>query len=200
MAAFFVPARISFSNEEVQASSAIPTSTPEVVVASTTPEALPAANAPIQLPPSVPLHIVIPTGEVNASIIPVGITKQGNLDTPHNYTQAGWYQYGPIPGNIGDAVIDGHVDNGGSIDGPFKHLSDVQIGDDIQIVGANGQTLHFTVTKTDVYSYKAFPSEDVFHSDEKNGAYLKIITCHGSFVKKDGTYDQRLVVTAILDK
>src|ERR1700722_17102742 len=60
---------------------------------------------------SQPNRIIIPTAGVNVPIINVGVTPQGNLDVPHNFTQAGWYMYGTVPGAIGSAVIDGHVDN-----------------------------------------------------------------------------------------
>jgi hypothetical protein len=70
----------------------------------------------------VPTNLNIPNAKVTTNIIEVGITPKGNLDVPGNYTEVGWYKYGTRPGEVGSAVLDGHVDNGGKIPGPFKHF------------------------------------------------------------------------------
>jgi sortase (surface protein transpeptidase) len=61
---------------------------------------------------------------------------------------------------------------------------------------STGQVLHYKVSESNVYPTNAFPGETVFHETGKQ--YLKIITCHGTFVPSLGTYNQRLVVTAEL--
>lgn len=145
---------------------------------------------------AVPAHLVIPNAKVEASIIKVGVTPKGNLDVPNNYKEVGWYKSGVVPGQMGSAVIDGHVDNGGATPGPFKHLKDLKAGDDIYVTMNDGSILHYAVANSDVYLTSKFPSTKIFtQSDNK---YLKIITCHGTFVPRLNTYDQRLVVTAVL--
>lgn len=144
-----------------------------------------------------PSHLIIPNAHVDASIIPVGVTNTNNLDVPPNFVQVGWYKLGPKPGEIGNTVLDGHVDNGGSIDGVFKHLRDLKSGDDIYVTGADGKQLHYKVDHSDVYLTTQFPSDLVFN--QNNGQpILRIITCHGTYVPSVGTYDHRLVVTATL--
>ena len=144
----------------------------------------------------IPARITIAAAKVSADIIPVGVTPTGNLDTPHNFVQAGWYKYGTKPGQVGSAVIDGHVDNGASIPGPFKRLDKVRVGDDIAIDASDGSVLHFTVLSSDVYKTSAFPSDSIFN--DHRAPLLKIITCHGRFIASKKTYDERLVVTAYL--
>ncbi len=143
-----------------------------------------------------PIHITIPAARVNAEVINVGVTKTNNLDVPPNFVQVGWYKYGPLPGTDGNAVIDGHVDNGASIDGVFKHLRDVESGDLVSIKMSDGTLVRYEITGTEVVKTTEFPGHSVFHEGE--GAILKIITCHGKFVKAMDTYDQRLIVTAKL--
>jgi len=140
--------------------------------------------------------LVIPTANVNAHIIPVGVTATNNLDVPPNYTEVGWYKYGPRPGEQGNVVLDAHVDNGANIPGPFKHLRKAKVGDEISIHAEDGSEIKYRIIRTDVYWTKEFPSELIFH--EKGGALLKLITCHGTFIPSEDTYDQRLVVTAAL--
>lgn len=154
------------------------------------------AKFPAVNPIATPKHISIPKALVNAPVIDVGITEDGKMDVPNNYTQTGWYKYGTLPGKIGSAVIDGHVDDGGKIPGPFKNLKKVKAGDDIYVTMSDGSILKYFVLSADVYKTDSFPGEKVFHESGK--AYLKIITCHGKWVAKKNTYDQRLVVKAVL--
>jgi LPXTG-site transpeptidase (sortase) family protein len=146
--------------------------------------------------PSVPVEIYIPSIDLNTGIVDVGITKEGNLDVPPNYTQVGWYKYGTLPGEVGSAVLDGHVDNGALIPGPFKNLKDVKEGDEIFVLTENGITLKYTITSIDIYDTNKFPGEFIFH--DKSGPLLKLITCHGKYIKSLKTYDKRLVVTGLL--
>ncbi|HEX7724685.1 MAG TPA: class F sortase [Candidatus Paceibacterota bacterium] len=143
-----------------------------------------------------PARISIPTATVNAEIIPIGVTKTNNLDVPPNFVQTGWYKYGPIPGQIGNAVIDGHVDNAGSIDGPFKHLTNARVGDEIYVTMSDGSVVTFVVTDASIYLTTQFPSRSVFVGDGQT-AVLKIITCNGTYKPSMGTYDHRLIVTAV---
>lgn len=142
-----------------------------------------------------PERIIIPAVGVNADIIDIGVTPQNNLDVPPNFVQAGWYKYGPIPGAQGNAVIDGHVDNGGSTPGPFKNLKNVRIGDLISVKLNNDTYQTFRIASTSVVDYKKFPSESVFRGG--SDSVLKIITCHGTFLPLADTYNQRLIVTAV---
>jgi LPXTG-site transpeptidase (sortase) family protein len=144
---------------------------------------------------SKPTHLKIPAAKVDANIIDIGVTKDGKLDVPNNYKEVGWYKYGTAPGQMGSAVLDGHVDNASTIPGPFKHLRDVKAGDDIAVSMSDGSVLHYTVTESNVYNLDKFPGEKVFHETGKQ--YLKIITCHGTFVPSLKTYNQRLIVTAV---
>jgi sortase (surface protein transpeptidase) len=144
--------------------------------------------------PSIPKRLIIPTAKVNARVVGVTVTDEGNLDVPPNLVEVGWYSPGTIPGDVGSAVLDGHVDNGAFTDGVFKHLRDVKLGDEISVVGENGQTIKFVVTESNVYQTDSFPAESVFH--KYDGATIKIITCHGKWMPARKTYDQRLVVTA----
>lgn len=168
---------------------------PETAVVSSTLKAqvVSPTKAAVQATPN---YLIIPNAKVNTNIIEVGITAKGNLDVPNNYTEVGWYKYGPKPGQIGSAVLDGHVDNGGSIPGPFKNLRNLKVGDDIYVDMSDGTRVHYKVTLSEVYDTDKFPGKKVFH--ENDNKYLKLITCHGKFVKSMDTYDKRLIITAVM--
>lgn len=148
--------------------------------------------APIPLRPT---HIIIPSAKVDADIIDVGVTSSGNLDVPHNFVQTGWYKYGPVPGMPGNAVIDGHVDNAGSIPGPFKRLNQAKIGDYVYVALSTGTFATFQIVDSSIYPTSQFPAESVFHGTQQ--PILKIITCNGTYKPSLGTYDHRLIVTAV---
>ena len=143
-----------------------------------------------------PSRLLIPSLHINANVQKVGVKKDGSMGTPNNFTDVAWYKNGVIPGDIGSAVIDGHVDNGLALAGVFKHLTDIKVGDDIYVVTAAGDKVHFVVTAVDFYNYKFVPVEDIFNN--KDGSHLRLITCSGTWVPGERTYNERLVVTAVL--
>lgn len=149
-------------------------------------------------PSSYPTTLRIPEIGVNAHVQNVGITRAGNMSTPNNFTDVGWFKYGTLPGEPGNAVIAGHVDNGFALPGVFKDLSKLKKGDDIYVDSVGGNTIHFQVTETKIYDYNS-PTTDVFTGSEI--PTLKLITCTGTWIKELKTHNKRLVVTAIkLDK
>lgn len=143
-----------------------------------------------------PSRLLIPKIGVDAKVQHVGLTAKGAMGIPSNFTDVAWYKYGPVPGEKGSAVIDGHVDNGLGLNGVFKHLSDVEVGDDMYIVDSNGTKIHFKVTDISSYPYNDAPTEEIFGKTDK--AIVRLITCEGHWVKEAKTYDTRLVVSAEL--
>ncbi len=141
---------------------------------------------------SKPVRLLIPSIAIDAKIQEVGIGKSGAMAVPTNYSDVAWYKYGTVPGHLGSAVIDGHVDNGFALPGVFKHLSDIAIGDDVYVIDANEKKLHFVVTDVEAYPYTSVPSDLIFNAH--GAARLNLITCEGSWVPGDKTYDHRLVV------
>jgi sortase A len=141
---------------------------------------------------SEPVRLIIPSLNIDANVQQVGITKAGAMGTPSNFTDVAWYKYGPAPGHLGSSVIDGHVDNGLSLAGVFKHLVDIRVGDDVYVVDKVGAKLHFVVTDIESYPYEDAPSQDIFARTDK--ARLNLITCEGIWVPAGKTYDHRLVV------
>ncbi|MES3031714.1 MAG: class F sortase [Patescibacteria group bacterium] len=142
-----------------------------------------------------PTHLSIPRIGVEAQVIQVGVTKKGNMATPRNFTDVGWYKYGTVPGQFGSAVIAGHLDNGLALPGVFTKLNHIQKGDDIYLTDGKNKVQHFVVTKTALYDFDASASE-VFNN--KNGKILNLITCAGNWMTKYKTHGQRLVVTSKL--
>lgn len=154
---------------------------------------VPPTTAERAVPPEEqPARLSVPALGIDAEIQYVGVTAKGNMGVPSNFSDVAWYKHGTVPGQLGSAVIAGHVDNGLGLAGVFKHLGDIKVGDDVYIETKNGSTLHFKVVEKASYQYKSVPLERVFN--RKDDAYLNLITCEGNWVKGERTYDKRLII------
>lgn len=154
-------------------------------------------SAPVTIPPSeFPIRLRVPSIGINAAVQQVGINTKGNMSAPSNYSDVGWYKYGTLPGNMGSAVIDGHVDNGLGFAGVFKRLRDVKVGDDIYVETSGGRELHFVVSSIETYPYLEVPLETLFTRSDL--PRLNLITCDGVWLPTGKTYDKRLVVYTTL--
>lgn len=142
-----------------------------------------------------PVTLYIPSLKINAKIQQVGLNSKGAIGAPDNFTDVVWYKYGPAPGQPGSAIIDGHVDNGLGLAGVFKHLSSIATGSEMAVTTSLGTTLVFKVTAINVYGYQQVPMATILNSSTPT---LDLITCDGTWVGNQRTYNERLVVTAKL--
>lgn len=143
-----------------------------------------------------PTNLSIPVLNIHAKVQQVGVTANGKMAVPANFTDVGWYRYGTVPGQHGSAVIDGHVDNGLAFPGVFVNLYKLKPGDDIYVTMNNNTVLHFVMTASQAYDKNYNDTNNIFN--DKSGKLLKLITCTGSWLPTERTHSQRLVVTAVL--
>ncbi len=136
-----------------------------------------------------PTRLAIPKIDVNTSITQVGLTSAGDMEAPQTDEDTGWYKYGPRPGNVGSAVIAGHLGLDGNA--VFGDLGQLVKGDTLSVTDDQGQTVSFAVREVRKYGYDETP-EEVFIST--TGAHLNLITCEGNWEASQETYSQRLVV------
>lgn len=162
---------------------------------------LPAASiAPIPEPtPSprlVPATIIIPKLGIQTAVEQVGLTATDNMDVPKNAANVAWYQYGPKPSEVGNAVIAGHYDTPTGKAAIFFRLRSLKAGDEIEVVSENAIRSTFVVTELATIPYNQFPSEHVFKT--RAGKNLNLITCGGIWDPKRKTYVDRIVVYTTL--
>ena len=141
-----------------------------------------------------PTRLVIPTIGVNALVESLGVLPNGDLATPRErpWADVGWYASGPIPGEPGSAVIDGHLDRPGGNPAVFWRLRDLHVGNEVLVMDAQGKTILFRVTRVVLYPPQDAPLQEIF---EKNGGtYLNLITCAGDWIPSQSQTTLRLVV------
>ena len=148
------------------------------------------------LPAALPHTIRIPTVGIEADFeAPLGVNPDQTIAVPDGFDTVGWYQYGPTPGELGPAVVLGHVD---SFAGPavFFSLGQLDVGDDIFIDRADGSTAQFVVTRMLREAQDNFPTAAVYGDLDYAG--LRLITCSGEFIRGEQRYTHNLIVFAKL--
>lgn len=139
-----------------------------------------------------PLRLKISGINVDAAIIPVGLTSDGAMDAPKDPAEVAWFNLGSRPGENGTAVIAGHYDWKNNKPAVFDNLDKLRIGDKIFVEDESGVTVTFVVRETRIYDNDEIAPE-VFGSNDGK-AHLNLITCTGSWSKAKKTYSERLVV------
>lgn len=142
-----------------------------------------------------PVRLLIPAIDVDSTLMDLGLESDGALEVPPEGFPAGWYRGSPTPGELGPAIIAGHVDWAGQ-PGVFFELRDLAAGDGITITRRDGDTARFRVTHVERYDKDAFPTQAVYGDLDHAG--LRLITCGGSFDARAGSYRDNVVVFAEL--
>ena len=83
----------------------------------------------------------VPAIGVDTALESLRLGADGELVPPHDFGRAGWYAGGTAPGDVGPAVIAGHVD---SRSGPavFFKLREVGTGDTIEVTRGRTPSVH----------------------------------------------------------
>lgn len=143
---------------------------------------------------SVPMLLKIPRLKVSAPIRSVGLTANGSMGIPQLPLETAWYKLGPKPGDVGSAVIAGHVNWWYGAKGVFEHLNTLKKGDRLSVLDDRGITSTFVVREIRAFGLKDDPSE-VFRSYDGK-AHLNLVTCSGVWDRVAKVYSKRLVVFA----
>ena len=154
------------------------------------------ASSGLVLQASEPTILEIPKIKLETTFAaPIGLNPDNTAEVPDSYTQVGWYKHGPTPGELGPAVILGHVD---SYQGPavFFSLGQLEEGDDIYVTREDGSKAHFMVTRLQRNSQSDFPTADVYGDIDHAG--LRLITCSGTYDRGVQRYSHNLIVYAEL--
>ncbi|MEW2504761.1 MULTISPECIES: class F sortase [unclassified Amycolatopsis] len=173
---------------------------------SSAPAAAPAAAAK-PVPSSVPVtkpfkglrptSVSIPKIGAQSSLVSVAVNLEGKISVPSVKTpmQAAWYRLSPVPGEVGPAIVLGHVD-GDKKPGIFYKLKDLVPGDEVDIDRSDGKKLKFTVDHLTQVPKDQFPQDAVYGNSTK--PELRLITCGGVFDHAEHSYEDNIVVYANL--
>lgn len=147
-----------------------------------------------------PRYLSIPKlGITNSRVIAVEVKSNGELGTPNNIFDVGWYESSGKPGKGKTMVIDGH--NGGPhVHGVFKDLPNLVAGDIIKIERGDGTVFNYKVVENKTVALSEADSymKTAFRSPEPGKESLTLISCTGEWSQKQGTYLSRQFTRAVL--
>lgn len=139
------------------------------------------------------MRLRIPSIGVDSTLMALGLTDAGALQTPPGAFPAGWFTGGPTPGETGPAIIAGHVRY--ETPGVFARLAELRPGDEVMVKRRDDRTATFRVTRLVHVEKSRFPTRRVYGDIDHPG--LRLITC-GGLDAATNEYDENVVVFADL--
>ena len=162
------------------------------------PEIRPAADRQVPQPaPALrvrPVSFAIPALDVSGPLGELSQADNGELLAPDDPHLAGWYTGGVVPGDVGPAVIGGHVDSRRG-PGVFFALRSLDPGDVVRVTRSDGRVVRFAVTSVREVPKAQFPTEAVYAPTPR--PELRLITCGGRFDRAARNYVDNIVVEAV---
>lgn len=140
-----------------------------------------------------PERVRITSIGVDATLERLDVDPAGRLKAPVDPDDAGWFAGGTSPGDMGPAVIAGHVD---SHDGPavFYRLRELRAGDTVE-VRRGDRWFAFTVVATEQFPKTEFRTDKVYGPTPV--PELRLVTCGGPFDRDRRSYQDNVVVYAV---
>ena len=141
-----------------------------------------------------PVSITIPRLAVAGPLGELSQADNGELLAPDDPNLAGWYVEGVVPGDVGPAVIGGHVDSRRG-PGVFHGLQSLRPGDAVEVGRSDGRVAAFVVTRVREVAKARFPTAAVYAATPR--PELRLITCGGRFDRTARSYTGNVVVEAV---
>ncbi|MGD9793528.1 MAG: class F sortase [Acidimicrobiia bacterium] len=146
-----------------------------------------------QDPGIAPLRLDVPSISVrDARIVPVGFADNGDLEVP-GVDAVGWYQFGAALTRPGSLVLAAHIAFDGK-DGIFRHLDDLEQGDEVSVHGADGMERRYRIESVERFRKDALPEDRIWSTS--GPSQLVLITCGGRFDRSVGHYEDNVVAFA----
>ncbi len=141
-----------------------------------------------------PVTVSVPSIGVHAEVTELALPPDGRIPSPADPTAVGWLSDGPAPGELGTAVLVGHLD---SDNGPavFAQLYELGAGDLVVVRRHGEEPIRFEVSQVSRYP-RTEPPEDAFGPSPV--PELRLVTCDGPFLSgPSGGYRDNIVVSAL---
>lgn len=142
-----------------------------------------------------PTRVQIPAIGVVSTLEDLTIDESGRLSAPVDFDLAGWYSGGVAPGDVGPAIIAGHIDSP-TAPAVFADLGALAVGDEIVVTLADASVHTFVVSGSTQSAKAEFPTDAVYSNVP--APELRLITCGGAFDSSTGHYLDNLIVFAEL--
>ena len=147
---------------------------------------------------STPTRLDIPAIGVSSALMQLGLNPDRTVQVPPEGrdSRAGWYRYSPTPGQLGPAILLGHVDSAQFGPGVFFRLGALRPGDLLTVTRTDHTAAVFRVDRVVSYPKNHFPTLEVYGNTDH--AALRLITCGGTFNLSTHSYENNIVAYASL--
>lgn len=140
-----------------------------------------------------PRYVKIPSLNVNSRVFSVGVTSNGNIDTPQNVNDLAWYDGSAKPGQPGQVFVDGHAEKSGALAG----VANLRAGDTITLQSGSGATFNYRVTSSEKVASAKVDMSKALNTPDGADKGLTIMAATGEFNYRTNDTPERFVVYAV---
>lgn len=140
-----------------------------------------------------PRVLSIDSLKIKARILPMSVNADGAMQAPVNIFDSGWYSASAKPGIPGATLIDAHA-SGATRQGLFAYLDTLKIGETLSLERGDGQKFNYAVTHVETVPLKEVDMAKVLKPYGAAEEGLNLITCTGTWIPDQKTYDHRVIV------
>jgi LPXTG-site transpeptidase (sortase) family protein len=155
----------------------------------------PAAKAAYTVASDLPRYLRITKLGINSRVLSVSMSANGQLGTPSNIYDTGWYTSSSKPGTAGATLIVGHMTGQRSL-GVFTNLNKLVTGDVLTVERGDGAVFNYRVVRMTVFPLASVDMSSALVPVTPGKPGLNLITCAGTYLSAQQTYSDRLIVYA----
>ncbi|GAA2084364.1 class F sortase [Aeromicrobium tamlense] len=138
-----------------------------------------------------PVRLVIPSIDVDATVVPISLSADETLVPPADVTQTGWWSRSALPGSTaGTTLIAGHTVHAGG--GVFDDLDQLEAGDVVRVRTSEGWVAYRVTEVSDLTKEQVGKDAHELFSQDSDGR-LALVTCSHYRL---GAYARNTVVLA----
>jgi len=142
-------------------------------------------------------YVYLPSINVRARVMSVGVSSKGKIDSSKNVNDVAWYDGSAKPGQEGQVFINGHSSFASTYRAAFDKLAEVQIGDRVTIERGDGKKITYRVVEVETIGADQVNMKKVLNVPNEAARGLTLMSCSGKFNYRTGSSDMRVIVYGI---
>lgn len=148
--------------------------------------------------PDKPRYMSIPKIEVsNARVVELGVNANNQLDAPKGAHDAGWYIKSALPGTGSGAVLMDAHNTGVNERSGFFFADKLVKGDIITVEMGDGKKYNYSVVENEMPLLGDVDMAKMLQPVDPSKEGLNFITCGGTWLPDQKTFDRRITIRAV---
>ena len=142
-------------------------------------------------------YIYLPSVNIQARVMSVGVNSRGRIDSAKNVNDVAWYDGSAKPGQEGQVLISGSASFAPTYKAAFDNLSKLQVGDKITIERGDGKTISYRVVDTETVSADKVDMKKILSVPDKAIRGLTLMGCTGNYDYRTQSSDKRVIIYTV---